>query len=171
MNNITIENVRIGFRNFSGKEGKFNPKGDRNFVIFLDENIAKELNNEGWNIRWLKPRNEDEEAQAILQVKVMYGKVPPTVLLIGSKGKTLLAEDNINILDWAEFQNVDVILRPYQWEVRGNTGVKAYLKKMYVTLVEDELEKKYEVVPDSAQDAVGGCGNCEVCTGDCGGGI
>lgn len=171
MNNITIENVRIGFRNFSGKEGKFNPKGERNFVIFLEDDIAKELQNEGWNIKWLKPRNDDEEPQAILQVKVAFGKMPPNILLISSKGRTMLNEENINILDWAELKNADVILRPYMWSVSGQDGVKAYLKKMYVTLIEDDLEKKYEIVPDSGKDAIGGCGNCEVCDGNCGGGI
>ena len=167
-NNATIENVRIGFRNFSGKEGKFNPKGNRNFVLFLEEKLAHELANDGWNVRWLKPRNEDEEPQAILQVKVMFGKVPPSILLISSRGRTLLNEDNINILDWAEIASADVIIRPYAWNVSGQSGVAAYLKKMYVTLIEDDLEKKYQITPDSAQDAIGGCGNCEVCTGDCG---
>lgn len=167
-NNVTIENARIGFRNFSGKEGKFNPKGDRNFVIFLEEDVAKELNKDGWNVRWLKPRNEGDEPQAILQVKVMFGNIPPSVILVGSKGRTLLNDENIGILDWAEIRTVDVILRPYTWTVSGNTGVKAYLKKMYVTIFEDELEKKYEVVPDSAQDAIGGCGNCVLCDGKCG---
>lgn len=168
MDNITIENVRIGFRNFSGKEGKFNPKGDRNFSIFLEDKLAKQLHTDGWNVRWLKARNEDEQDQAIMQVKVMFGKVPPTVVLIGSKGKTILSEENINILDWAEVKSVDVILRPYQWNVSGQTGIKAYLKKMYVTLVEDDLEKKYEIIPDSASDAIGGCHNCDICTGECG---
>jgi len=168
LNNVTIENARIGFNNFSGKEGKFNKAGDRNFSIFLEDDVARELERDGWNVKWLKPRNEDDEPQAILQVKVMFGKVPPTILLIGSKGRTQLNEDNVNILDWAEIKNVDVIIRPYEWTVNGQNGVKAYLKKMYITLVEDELEKKYEIVPDSGQDAIGGCGNCMVCDGGCG---
>ncbi len=166
--NVTIENVRIGFRNFAGKEGKFNPKGNRNFTMFLDEEIAQSLLKDGWNVKYLKPRNEDEEPQAMLQVKVMFGKVPPNIILINSKGKTLLNEDNVNILDWAEIASVDVIIRPYQWNVSGNMGIAAYLNKMYVTIVEDELEKKYDITPNSVQDAIGGCGDCMVCTGDCG---
>ena len=166
--NITIENVRVGFRNFSGKEGKFNPKGNRNFCIFLEDPLARKLETDGWNVKWLKPRNEDEEPQAILQIKVMFGKIPPTIVMINSRGQSRIKEETVSILDWAEIQSADVIIRPYSYNVNGQSGVAAYLNKMYVTIVEDELEKKYEVVPDSAHDSIGGCGDCVICTGDCG---
>ncbi|NMC58666.1 MAG: hypothetical protein GYA51_04660, partial [Candidatus Methanofastidiosa archaeon] len=41
--NIIVENARIAFRNFSGKEGKYNPAGRRNFCVFLDPKTAEEL--------------------------------------------------------------------------------------------------------------------------------
>jgi hypothetical protein len=47
------------------------------------------------------------------------------------------------MLDWAEFENIDLIVSGYDWDVNGKQGTKAYLKKMYVTLVEDELDRKY----------------------------
>ena len=153
-NNITIENARIGFRNFSGKEGKYNPAGKRNFCVFLEKDLAETLEEDGWNVRYLRPREDDEEPQAYLQASVAFGNVPPKIIMISSRGKTPIGEDEVNILDWAEIANVDLILRPYNWEVNGKSGVKAYLKAMYVTIAEDEFESKYSDVPDSAQNAI-----------------
>lgn len=152
--NIRIEGARIGFRNFSGEEGRFNPKGRRNFCVFLDHDVAKDMEKEGWNVKWLEPREEGDEPQAYLQVKVVFGKIPPKIVLVTGRGKTRLDEDTVNILDWAEIQNVDLIIRPYNWEVNGSTGVSAYIKTMYVTLKEDEFESKYYDVPDSAASAM-----------------
>lgn len=153
--NIVCENARIGFKNFSGKEGQYNPAGKRNFCLFLDdEKLVKKLMDDGWNIRFLKPRDEDEKPAAYLQVSVSYNNYPPKVVMITSRGKTSIAEDEINMLDWAEIKNVDVIIRPYNWSVNGKSGVKAYLKAMYVTIEEDEFESKYEDVPDSAQSSI-----------------
>lgn len=166
---VNIENARIGFRNFSGKEGKFNPAGNRNFAIFLDDmELAKQMEKDGWNIRWLKSRDENEPDQPMISVKVAFGKIPPKIILVSRKGLSQIGEDEINILDWAEIANVDLTLRPYAWNVSGKSGVKAYLKTMYVTIAEDNWEDKYEERPDSAQDSIGGCGRCEVCDGHCG---
>jgi len=146
--NLSIEDARIGFRNFSGKEGQFNPKGKRNFVVFLGKTDADVLAEDGWNIRWLKPRDPDEESQAYLPVDVNFDHVPPRIVVITSRAKNELSEDSINKLDWAEIEHVDLIIRPYNWEVGEKSGVKAYLKTMYVTIVEDEFESKYRDVPD-----------------------
>ena len=153
-NSISIENAKIGFRNFSGVEGKFNPKGRRNFCVFIDPDLAQVLENDGWNIRYLNPREEDEMPQAYLQVSVNYDNFPPRIVLITSRGKTIIDEGSVNILDWAEIKNIDLILRPYNWEVNGKQGVKAYLKSMWVTIEEDEFEAKYSEVPDSAYNSI-----------------
>lgn len=168
-NNIVIENGRIGFRNFSGKEGRFNPAGRRNFCAFLDSDLARILEGDGWNVRWLEPRDPQEDKQAYLQVAVSYDNIPPKIVLVTSHGKTILDETSVNVLDWAEIKEVDLIIRPYNWDVNGKSGVKAYIKSMYVTIAEDEFEKKYRELPDSAVDTIGGCGNCEECDGSCGG--
>ncbi len=150
--NITVENARIGFRNFTGKESQFNRAGSRNFCIFLEPELATTLGSDGWNVKFLKPRDPDEDPQAYLPVEVKYLSYPPKITLITGTGRQFLDEDTVNILDWAEIEAVDLIVRPYNWELNGKTGVKAYLKTMYVTIVEDELAKKYRDVPISGTD-------------------
>lgn len=139
--NLLIENARIGMRNFSGRPGKFNPAGVRSFSIFLDYDEGVRLQNEGWKIRWLH-NNEDEDVP-FLPVSVSYSNYPPTIVQVTSRGKTVLDEDMVGILDNAEIKFCDVLIRPYNWEVSGNSGVKAYVKSMYVTIEEDELAIKY----------------------------
>jgi hypothetical protein len=153
-NNIVIENARIGFRNFSGNAGKFNPAGRRNFCVFLDPKLGSVLENDGWNVRWLQPRDEADEQTPYLQVAVSYENISPKIVLVTKKGKTVLEDDTVNLLDWAEIESVDLIIRPYNWEVQGKSGVKAYVKSMYVTIVEDEFESKYYDVPDSASNTL-----------------
>ena len=53
---VRIDNARVVFRNFEGAEGKFNPAGNRNFCVFLPDEIAKDMERDGWSIRWLDSR-------------------------------------------------------------------------------------------------------------------
>lgn len=115
--NIAIENAQIFSRNFGGKPGPYNPEGQRNFCVFLDDDIAEQLLEDGWNVKRLKPRDENEDSRAYIQVKVSYKNVPPKVVLVTSKGKSILDEDTVQLLDFAEIENVDIIISPSHWEM------------------------------------------------------
>lgn len=140
---FTVEDARIIFRNFSGKEGQYNREGDRNFAVILDPVIADQMLEDGWNVKTLKPREEGDEPTPYVQVAVNFNNRPPKIMQITSSGRTLINEDLVDTLDWAEIKTVDLIARGYEWSVNGKSGVKAYLKTMFVTIEEDALERKY----------------------------
>lgn len=146
---VTFEDVRIIFKNFTGKPGQYNREGDRNFAVLLDDETAQSMAADGWNVKYLKPREEDDAPQAYLQVAVNFEKgAPPRIVMITSRGRTILDENTCEVLDWAYIKNVDMIVNPSIWEVNGKTGVKAYLRSIYVAIEEDELELKYADIDD-----------------------
>lgn len=137
-------NARIIFRNFSGNKDEFNHNGDRYFSIVIDDQeLADEMKEAGWNIKPLKSRDEEEEQKYYIKVAVRYEKYPPKIYKVCGGTRTLLDEEAVGSLDNDEFSNVDVTITPSTWEVNGKTGIKAYVKKMVVTLTEDELAEKY----------------------------
>jgi hypothetical protein len=147
-NTVMMEDVRIIFRNFAGKEGMYNREGDRNFAVLLDEDVAQAMAADGWNVKWLKPREEGDEEQAYLQVSVNFRGRPPRIVMITSRGRTTLGENEVELLDWADIRQTDLIIRPYEWAVNGKTGIKAYLQSIFVTIEEDALELKYGDIED-----------------------
>lgn len=151
-NTISFSNARIMFRNFSGRQGKFN--SDMSFCVVVPEDRAQKLINDGWNVRILAPREEGEAAIHYLPVAVKFNYYPPKIYLIsGINGKkTVIDEDTVHKLDSYDFSNIDLIVRAYPWEVNGNSGIKAYLKTMYATLEEDEFAYKYAGIEDDEDE-------------------
>jgi hypothetical protein len=160
---MTMKGMTWIFRNFQGLEGKYNKPGVRNFGIKLDDDIAEEMLADEWNVKYLKPRPEDLEEnpnlkpQAWLPIEAAWDKGrPPNIFVITSQGRVKYDEEDVPALDWVDVMvdqetnlpMLDLIVNPYRWkQPNGDTGVKAYLKSMYVTIVEDELEQKYAHIP------------------------
>lgn len=141
---VTIEDAQIIFRNFEGKAGPFNDEGKRRFSIVLPEDEANHLASQGWNVKRRDPKEEDDDVLIHLPVEVNYKNRPPHIVMLTSTGRTTLTEDMVSILDFADIQKVDLVLNPYEWQMpSGTSGVKAYLKTMFVHVDEDDLERKY----------------------------
>jgi hypothetical protein len=144
---LEIPNAHIFYRNFSGVEKKYNPAGNRNFCVEIPEDatidntpLYQVLLEEGWNVRLIPPRNEGDAPMHYIQVNVSYKNVPPNIWMIAGRRKTRLDEGSVDSLDYAEIKTVDLVINPYNWEPGR---VKAYLKTMYIEIVQDAFADKW----------------------------
>lgn len=155
LSNIEIEGAKFAYKpNFSGRKSDTNPQGFRGFTIILDEETGRRLEEDGWKIKWKPiPRNtwvEGDPLTATLEVKVRMDEdapYPAEVYLIDNGRKHRLYEDEVHILDEASFETIDMIIRPYQWEMNGKGGVKAYLKTLYAAGIKNTITAKYIDIP------------------------
>ena len=142
---LTIENARLIYRNFGGRQTTYNAAGDRNFAIVLeDPQLIADLRRDGWNVKEKDPKEEGDAPWYHLPVAVGYNLRPPVITRLTTSGRMRITEELVEMLDYEDIIMCDVTLNPYQWEMpSGAKGVKAYLKTMYITVEEDALEAKY----------------------------
>lgn len=153
---VEIENAQLIWRNFSGKAGKFNAEGQRNFNVIIDADMYEALANDGWNVRVILPPDTHTPPLYILPVKVAFGNKPPKIQLISSTGSKMLDEETVGTLDFIDIKSCDIVVNPYNYNVMGKCGVSGYLKALYVTMVEDRFAGKYADAPTSALGAIMG---------------
>lgn len=151
---ITIEGAKIARRNFTGNETMYNAAGRRNFLLLLDPKDAEKLNGMGWNIKQFKIREDDEEGkepQSFVKVNVSFDKGrPPHIVMLTSRGRNIINEEQVELLDYVDVETLDLIVREYKYEGRqgDSGGISVYLKSMYVKIHEDALELKYGTALD-----------------------
>lgn len=144
---LKIEGARIFLRNFSGAESKFNRAGDRNFCVVIDSyEDALALQEAGWNVKAMQPREEGEEPTYYLKVSVSYLARPPKVVMFvgeNSKKGIYLDQESLGNLDYADIIKTKIAINPYHWEAAGKTGIKAYLKTLHVWVEEEDFAEDF----------------------------
>ncbi len=144
-NTLRIDDARIMYPNFEGRGDKFNREGDRNFLLIIPtEEMAQALTERGWNVRIKDRRDEGGDLYMTLKVKVKFNDRGPIVFLNTNGKATRLDEESIGCLDHIEIEQIDMDIRPYDWELpSGSSGRTAYLQGMDVMQRLDRFAARY----------------------------
>lgn len=141
---VQIEDARIIYRNFAGIGSKFNREGDRNFAVIIpDEDAANILRENGYVVKIKPPRDEDESPFMYLPVKIKFNNRGPSAYVVSGNSVTRLNEDTIGMIDEIDISSVNMDLRPYDWEINGQTGRTAYLQAIEVIQNIDRFGARY----------------------------
>ena len=142
---LQIDEAHIIYRNFKGEGSKYNREGDRNFAVIIDDqDIADQLIDAGWNVKIKPPREDGDSPFMYLPVKITFNDRGPNAYLMTGRRMNRLDKDSIACLDDVDILNVDLDIRPYDWEVNGKEGRTAYLQAIKVTQNLDRFAADYE---------------------------
>jgi len=141
---IELNNMHVNpyFKNFSGVvKGRYDKQGERYFVLDLDEDLAGQLQSQGWPVK-IKPSKDGTKIYRNMKVKV--GQYDPPIFQKSDTAMVPLKGDMLNNLDNINIDHVDCILQLThndRYDYEGNT---CYLDSMMVYQVTNKYEAAYE---------------------------
>lgn len=147
---LEINDARIIFRNFRGVAGPYNDEGDRSFhIIIPDMETANELLQDtnrfgvGWNVKIKQPREEGDTPFIHMPVKVKYtDRSGPKIHLISGENEIEITEETVGMLDDIDIRSIDMDIRPFDGEARGQAFRAAYLQRMWIVQELDRFEAR-----------------------------
>ena len=151
-NILQINDARIIFRNFRGEAGPYNDEGDRSFHLVIPDTetaqkLLQDVNKLGaaWNVKIKQPREEGEAPFIHMPVKVKYtDRSAPNIYLISGENKIEITEETVGMLDDIDIRSVDLDIRPFDGESRGNAFRAAYLQGMWIVQEVDRFASRFE---------------------------
>lgn len=164
MGRLEIDDARIIFRNFQGREGEYNKNGERNFSVSigggtLDDGhsikdataeemadaLMKDVNRFGvsWNVKIKAPTEEGDYPRIHLPVKVNFNEMGPRIYLISGHNRVDLTEETVGMLDQIEIARVDLDIAPSDKVVNGKPYRTAYLRSMCVVQEVDRFAARF----------------------------
>lgn len=148
-NLVIVEGTTFIFEtNFSGdpKRDRFGNSQRKANLVIPDIDLARQLIDEGYNVRLTKPREGEEEGfipRYFVSVKLNYdSKWPPKVYLVTEEnGGVLLDAESACCIDNMWVESVNAVLNPYE----GPNGKSLYVKSMEVfqKVDDDPITSKY----------------------------
>ena len=99
--NITIENARIFFKDFSAA-GPYAGDTKRTFCVEIPEDMVEALEKDGWNLKSRESRTDPDALTHYLKVEVSYRARPPKIVCIPNltRRKVFITEQTVDSLDY-----------------------------------------------------------------------
>ena len=148
VNNIVVENAEIEYPSFSGEETPNNREGRRGLnLVIRDPEQAQILAGDGWLIKHRDTKDGGNDEYDYLPVAIRFDKYPPNIYLVNPDipEPILLTEDGVSQLPEypRAYENIDIEISPSFWgPINGKSGIKAYVKNMYVKVRPGEYPAK-----------------------------
>ena len=147
--NLVIRNVVImqgrtkngKWSNFSGDPTQVDPRGGkRTFKIALPEEEALRMQEDGWNIKYMPPRDEQDDPLYFTEIVLnMEKRIEPEIYVCtewdGRKKKSRLHGDDVGQLDGMRFLKADVNIFPRVHE----HGIKGHCNQLVVVQAKGNL--------------------------------
>ncbi len=105
MKKVELKNVKIGYKNFSGRPSAYNIEGSRNFCVFLTDKQMMELKSLGCPVKVLHDKNGARHNILIVRVICPTAKVfnssllPDITVKIRGQKDVPISLDKINVMD------------------------------------------------------------------------
>ena len=160
-----IVDREVRSRNFGGKEKKdqitgrtVNSPGYRNFLLFIDEEIAEELKDHGCEVKYTKVQGPNDVAMPYVSIIVSYYLKPVEVCMISNGVMTPLDETRVYMLDNVDLKNMCIELEfgKEKTHLNGTKYVPLFAQKIWAEVIPSYFAEKYAYLnqPPVAQGQV-----------------
>lgn len=149
---VDVEDAEIWMRtrNLRGEANKFGSR-TMNFDIWLDDcPEVDDMIRDGWGVKEYVPKSDEYEPRKHINIVCSFRdkdgnalRRQPKIIMITNGKQTELNEETCNMFDDVEIVHADLTFRPYNWDVNGKQGVKAYLDTIYFEIEEGGFAAKY----------------------------
>lgn len=142
------------YRNFEGKTSDYNPTGQREFgVVIEDPELAQQMAEALWNVKTITNRDGraymggikcDGEDLHWFKVKVKYKDkhgerlTPPNIKIRTENNEQAFGEDDIKDLDGADLMDVRLKINIDHQVINGKPMTIGYLSAMKAMMVDDD---------------------------------
>lgn len=141
------------YRNFEGKTSDYNPTGQREFgVVIEDPELAQKMAENLWNVKTITNRDGrafmggvkcDGEDLDWFKVKVKYKDkrgeplTPPNIMINTENNTQSFGEEDVKELDGADLMDVQLKINIDHQVINGKPMTIGYLASMRATMIDD----------------------------------